>query len=101
LAPPDELDQLALCFTAVKILFVQGLLAAAGELVALLEPGRRTLADLHLTLIRNENAYYCCAAMLMASLPRELPALAPLYVLGDSHSLSPAWRTVRPPHGYR
>jgi len=93
-APPEELDLLALYFTAVKILFVQGLLSAAGRLVALLEPGCRTLADLHLTLVRNENAYYCCTAMLMATLPEQLPALAPLFVLGDSHSLSPAWRTV-------
>ena len=49
------------------------------------------------TLIRNENAYSCCAAMLLATPPPQPadPPLAPLYVAGDSHALSPSWRVVR------
>ena len=93
--PPEELDLLAIFFTTVKILFVVGFLPPARALVALIEPARRSLADLHLTLIRNENAYYCCAAMLLTTLPPSLPPHAPIYVVGDSHSLSPAWRTVK------
>lgn len=46
-------------------------------------------------LIRNENAYYCCIAQLASSLPLPLPPLPSLYIVGDSHVLSPAWRTVR------
>jgi len=96
-APPLELDLLALYFTALKVLFVSGCLPAASALVRLLEPARRQIRDLHLTLIRNENAYYCCAAMLLATPPPQPadPPLAPLYVAGDSHALSPSWRVVR------
>ena len=51
--------------------------------------------DLHLTSIRNEQAYYCCVAQLMefvhVPLPREMPHI---YMCGDSHSLSSAWHTV-------
>ena len=55
----------------------------------------RFVADLHLTLVRNENAYYCCIAQLCTSLPLPLPAHAPLlYFAGDSHSLPPAWRSL-------
>jgi hypothetical protein len=62
--------------------------------VALVEPIRE-VKDLHLTRVRNENAYYCCVAQLLSTLPAQLPAVPPLYVVGDSHSLSPAWRTVQ------
>ena len=52
------------------------------------------MTDLHLTRVRNENAYYCCTAQLVTTLPLPLPCLPPLYIAGDSHSLAPAWRTV-------
>ena len=68
-------------------------LPALPPLVRLLEP-LREVKDLHLTNVRNENAYYCCTAQLAASTPLPLPTLPPLYVAGDSHSLAPAWRTV-------
>mmetsp|Transcript_11549 Transcript_11549/g.24756 ORF Transcript_11549/g.24756 Transcript_11549/m.24756 type:complete len:749 (-) Transcript_11549:834-3080(-) len=89
----EALDLLALHYAAVKMLFVVGCLDAAAELVRLVEPARR-VKDLHLTRVRNENAYYCCVAMLLRSLPLPLPTLPLLYVAGDSHSLSPGWRTV-------
>ena len=54
----------------------------------------RFVKDLHRTLIRNENAYYCCVAQLMTSMPLPLPALPVIYLVGDSHSLSPGWRIV-------
>ncbi|EOD30456.1 hypothetical protein EMIHUDRAFT_232788 [Emiliania huxleyi CCMP1516] len=64
---------------------------------AALRAAATEIRDLHLTLIRNENAYYCCAAMLLATPPPQPadPPLAPLYVAGDSHALSPSWRVVR------
>merc|ERR1719325_101426 len=61
--------------------------------------GSRTGRDLHLTPIRNENAYFSCISeiVLRASAPTPLPpgmCADPLYVIGDSHALSGAWRTV-------
>ena len=70
-----------------------GSLDAVCALVRLLEPAR-FVEDLHLTLVRNENAYYCCIAQLCTSLPLPLPSLPALYLAGDSHSLSPSWREV-------
>ena len=89
----EDLDLLALYFTAVKLLFGLGALQALPPLLRLLEPARN-VQDLHLTLVRNENAYYCCIAQLCTSLPLPLPALPALYLAGDSHSLSPSWREV-------
>ena len=42
----------------------------------LIEP-LREVKDLHLTRVRNENAYYCCTAQLMTTMPRERAAPAP------------------------
>ena len=88
-----ELDVLALAYTAVKVLYIAGCLSPLPKLISLIEPTRE-VKDLHLTRVRNENAYYCCTAQLVTTLPQPLPALPPLYVMGDSHSLAPAWRTV-------
>jgi len=88
-----ELDVLALAYTGVKVLYGAGMLRALPALIRLLEPCRE-VKDLHLTRVRNENAYYCCIAQLLQSIPAELPPYPALYVAGDSHSLSPAWRTV-------
>jgi tetratricopeptide (TPR) repeat protein len=54
--PADELQVLALMFTAVKMLYVCGGLQVLPALVNMLEP-LRVDRDLHLTLIRNEHAY--------------------------------------------
>jgi len=88
-----ELDVLALMYTGVKILYVAGALQLLPPLIKLIEP-LREVKDLHLTRVRNENAYYCCTAQLMTTMPLPRPACPPLYLAGDSHSLSPAWRTV-------
>ena len=87
------LDVLALGYTAVKVLYIGGALEQLPKLIKLIEPARQ-VKDLHLTRVRNENAYYCCVAQLMVTLPLPLPSLPPLYVMGDSHTLAPAWRTV-------
>jgi len=90
----NALDVLALAYTAVKVLFIGGALSELPKLIELIEPARQ-VKDLHLTRVRNENAYYCCVAQLMVSMPLPLPCLPPLYLMGDSHSLAPAWRTVK------
>ncbi|KAG2427993.1 hypothetical protein HXX76_011979 [Chlamydomonas incerta] len=138
---PDQLDALALLFTAAKLLYVGGALGAAAALVAAVEPLRRASSvELHTTLIRNEAAYFGCVLQLLAAphTPPQppqppqpqppapaagagaaacagageavadgvaaAPAAAaaagasagarPLYLCGDSHCLSAAWRHV-------
>ncbi|KAG2443101.1 hypothetical protein HYH02_009515 [Chlamydomonas schloesseri] len=123
---PDQLDALALLFTAAKLLYVGGALGAAAALVAAVEPLRRASAvELHTTLIRNEAAYFGCVQQLLApphTPPQPQPqpqpsagagagaavegqgaetaavptgsAARPLYLCGDSHCLSAAWRHV-------
>ena len=87
--------------TAVKMLYVCGGLQVLPTLINLLEP-LRVDRDLHLTLIRNEHAYYSSIAQMMRYLPFPIPrelASCPLddtiYVCGDSHSMSAAWQVVK------
>jgi hypothetical protein len=50
---------------------------------------------MHTTLIRNEHAYFMQIAQVMSSLPMPIPTNMPmLYLAGDSHSMSSAWRTI-------
>lgn len=96
-----DLDFLALLMTACKLLFLQGRLAALPALVNAIEPAR-VGRSLHLTLIRNEHAYFCCLAQLLPSLQAAAPSLAlpahdrVLHVLADSHCLPYGWRLIRP-----
>jgi hypothetical protein len=99
--PSDELNLMALLFTAVKMLYICGGLQVLPTLINQLEP-LRVDRDLHLTQIRNEHAYYSSIAQMMRHLPFPLPAelaSCPLadtiYVCGDSHSMSAAWQVVR------
>jgi tetratricopeptide (TPR) repeat protein len=96
-AQQDELDFMALCFTLVKVLYVHGQLDRIPPLVTLVETVRNGW-DFHLTSIRNEQAYYCCAAQCVeVQVPRrQAPSGGPtLYVLGDSHTLPCAWQRIR------
>jgi hypothetical protein len=98
--PADELNIMALLFTAVKMLYVCGGLQVLPTLVNLLEP-LRVDRDLHLTQIRNEHAYYSSIAQMLRHLPYPIPAgLASnpadtIYVCGDSHSMSSAWQVIQ------
>lgn len=87
----EELDLLALCYAAAKILYLLGAVRLLPPLLRLIERAR-DVKDLHLTLVRNENAYYCCVAQLMEAMPSPPPtdaaaALPPVFMCGDSHSL--------------
>ena len=80
--------------TAAKVLFVKGELEALATLLPHVEKAR-VYKKLHETSIRNENAYYCCAAQLMSTMPLPPPShLDQMYIAGDSHALAPAWRTL-------
>ena len=92
----SEFQQLRLLFTLVKILFVNGALNLVKPLLPVLDKlhsGR----DLHLTLLRNEAAFYSCISHLM-NVPFTCMPLKRkqefIYFASDSHCLSPAWRVI-------
>lgn len=102
-----DLDLLAIAFTIVKILFVQGCLSTIPPLVRAIEAIRRRAKEsLHSTNVRNEQAYYMCICQVMAAMQDPHSPLRhspfnvqcedakPLYVVGDSHSLSCAWSII-------
>ncbi|KAG6548433.1 hypothetical protein Mapa_009920 [Marchantia paleacea] len=96
----NDLDCLAVLFTVTKILFISGFLEQASRLARMVEPARAASAKpLHQTLVRNEAAYFTCLHQILEDYPIPLP-LGPieksnaLYLAGDSHCLSAAWRSV-------
>ncbi|KAF6255223.1 hypothetical protein COO60DRAFT_1662566 [Scenedesmus sp. NREL 46B-D3] len=70
---PDELDSLALLFTAAKVLYAGGALAAAAQLLQLCA---------------------AAAASAEAGVDGGSADATPLYLCGDSHCLPGAWRHV-------
>lgn len=53
------------------------------------------LRELHLTNIRNENAYFGCISKLLPYHPNLIkPNYKPIYIIGDSHCLSSAWQII-------
>ncbi|XRB08899.1 Tpr-like protein [Pycnococcus provasolii] len=108
----DDLQMLALHMAAVKILFLLGYLECA-ELYSerVVKPFRRmfTNTELHMTIIRNEQAYWGCIDCLssfdrscadgaedaaLSARRGQSMSVKPLVVLADSHSLCPAYRTI-------
>jgi len=93
-----ELDALACLFVAAKLLFVGGACERSLAVVALTEPSVLASATpLHESSVRNEAAFFRCVAAIVRRhpVPRPPPALPPpLFVLGDSHVLPPAWRAA-------
>eukprot|EP00026_Physarum_polycephalum_P002628 Phypoly_transcript_02636.p1 GENE.Phypoly_transcript_02636~~Phypoly_transcript_02636.p1 ORF type:complete len:874 (+),score=132.36 Phypoly_transcript_02636:48-2624(+) len=89
----DQLDLLALFATISKIAYVVGGLDIIPEIIKLIEPAREG-RELHTTPVRNEMAYYSCVAQLMLTQSLPLVNYRKIYVVGDSHSLSPGWRTI-------
>eukprot|EP00850_Spirogloea_muscicola_P017379 SM000148S01056 [mRNA] locus=s148:298226:303563:- [translate_table: standard] len=96
----EQLDVLALLFTVVKILFLGGAVERARLMAGLVQHIRlASRVPLHNTIFRNEAAYFGCIHQLMEEHPISLP-LPPrdeqplLYLAGDSHCLTGAWRAV-------
>jgi len=93
-----ELELLALYFTVVKIFYVNGYLSAVPLFIKLLDPLFKANEKLHLTSIRNEQAYYRCMSQIYETLPpptQSTSATPKLYFVGESHVLPAAWRTVK------
>ena len=93
----EQLDYLALLFTLVKICYLNGLFKLAFPLVKLIETLRTS--DLHLTTIRNENAYFSCIQQLLPyhnnKNYEKNNNFKPIYVIGDSHCLALAYQTIQ------
>lgn len=90
-----ELQLLAVYFTVIKILFIQGRLDVIPCLLKIVQPLFSMQTDLHKTLIRNEQAYYSCISKLFGSLPpTPKQDTKKMYVVGDSHVLPLAWRSL-------
>ena len=90
----SEFQQLGLLFTLVKILYVKGVLNLVKPLLPVLDKlhdGR----NLHLTLLRNEAAFYSCISHVMKVPFTPFPENPEfIYFASDSHSISPAWRVI-------
>jgi tetratricopeptide (TPR) repeat protein len=103
-----HLDAIALACTALRVLYCGGALARAAAASAALAAVRECAAPpLHAGRARNEDAFAACVAALLtegASPERPVllesegvPAVSPVFLLGDSHTLPLAWRKVGPP----
>ena len=111
-----DIGVLSLLFTIVKVVFLKGYLDFLPPLINLIEPLRyvgipllemavhsplpRVVKDLHLTLARNEHAYYTLVVQVAMSLGnkrkkgRTAGFGTRVFAFGDSHSLPLAWRDL-------
>lgn len=94
-----ELSILAICCTLVKIFYQQGKLQILPYFFEVIEPFRiKALQELHQSNIRNEIAYYQIIGQILSYSDKcepPLDGLKPIYICGDSHSLSPSWKTIK------
>ena len=100
-----DFDMIAIGFTIIKILYITGRLQYLPLFFKLIEPCRQiSTTPLHETNIRNEHAYYLCIGWVISLQNR--PSLTnniikynaskkPIYILGDSHTISIAWSVIK------
>ena len=90
----SEFHQLGLLFTLVKIFFVKGALNLVKALLPILDKVHKD-RGLHLTLLRNEAAFYSCISQVMKVPFSPLPFNPNfVYFASDSHCISPSWRAI-------
>lgn len=90
----SEFHQLGLLFTLVKIFFVKGALNLVNALLSILDKVHKD-RELHLTLLRNEAAFYSCISHVMQVPFCPMPSNPKfIYFASDSHCISPAWRII-------
>lgn len=93
-ASESEFHQLGLLFTLVKIFFVKGAINLVEVLLPVLDKLHKD-RELHLTLLRNEAAFYSCISLVMKVPFSPLPSNPNfVYFASDSHCISPSWRTI-------
>lgn len=100
-ATPYTLEELALIdlyYRIVKLLYLKGDREAVSAIVPTIKPAQIAGEELHLTHIRNGNSYFLyIEALLTVPIEPENLKLSEsnrLYMMGDSHCLSLAWRTL-------
>ena len=90
----DDSGAAALAAITVRVLFANGALSRAAALLACLPDGSLTSRP----ALRNEAAYVALVRRVLhdasPSAPRATGTEPPLFVVGDSHTLVPAWRVV-------
>lgn len=96
---PLQLEVLGIYFAVVKDAFILGLLDLLPELLRTINPLHKGCA-LHRTIMRNEAAYFASIALLMQHLDPDVTSdysedMEALYVVGDSHTLSPSWHVLQ------
>lgn len=90
----SQFHLLGLFFTLVKIFFVKGALNLVEALLPILDNLHKN-RELHLTLLRNEAAFYSCISHAMQVPFSPLPSNPEfVYFASDSHCISPAWRII-------
>ena len=93
----EEVELLSAFLTAVRLLFTMRAIAPLSRLLRLVEPVRDGMDPelLSLPAVHSENAFLIYITTLLPTIPSVLnPDLPVLHVVGDSHCLSPAWRTI-------
>ena len=93
-----QLEVLGIIFASVKDLFLLGLLDRCIPILQLANPPRARNA-IHRTLMRNEAAYFSSVGLILQHHDQdpERPITnfdAVMYVVGDSHVLSCAWKVI-------
>jgi GrpB-like predicted nucleotidyltransferase (UPF0157 family) len=90
----SELDFMAMLFVLVKLLYLENDVGSVASIVTLIELERNGW-EFHLTSVRNEHAYYCCAVQCLqnqtVNVGRQYRRV--VHVIGDSHCLPIAWNT--------
>ncbi len=94
-ASDQDLELFSLLFKLIKILYCEGQLVKTEILVRTLEPMANANQDLQTSKIKNSYNYFQYIAKLLPLKNYKLDATNPIYIVGDSHCLSPAWDTIQ------
>ncbi|KAL9658274.1 hypothetical protein ABK040_015597 [Willaertia magna] len=98
----NQLDFIALACTIVKMCYISGFISILPNFIAIVEK-ERMKRDLHTTQIRNEQAYLCTISQLLSGyIMKNIPVTNVtnieqnhIFMLGESHCLSPAYQTIK------
>lgn len=90
----DDLNFLHLIFKIVKICYVQGKIELASRICRFMDPFVAACGDLNATPIKNGYSYFQFIAKMIPLKPLDPKADMRIYIMGDSHCLSPAWNLI-------
>lgn len=91
-----DIEMFSLLFKMIKILYAEGKLVEAATLISTINPIVEHHPDLHLSKIKNGYSYFQYISKLLPLKKYPGNSKSPiLYMLGDSHCLSPAWDKIQ------